>query len=229
MSDQYNSPMDQNEFMKRMKAIASDLWGGVMPVATTEAPAAAEPAQPKPVVKETEKPGTEIRNLWKTADESIDWTDALSHSTPADGLTTLKMWTFYHKHAERVLAGDLEAYTEVLKRANPLGELTDYAESINIRAVDGDRLESCFVCKPELLQKNKKLYMAGMALRIARDLLACLPVSEVAVRGEADGKTVFEAVYPRQALLHRNFSFIDPVALSEECGAVFESTASERK
>ena len=61
MSDQYNSPMDQNEFMKRMKAIASDLWGGVMPVATTEAPAAAEPAQPKPAVKETEKPGTEIK------------------------------------------------------------------------------------------------------------------------------------------------------------------------
>ena len=102
MSDQYNSPMDQNEFMKRMKAIASDLWGGVMPVATTEAPAAAEPAQPKPAVKETEKPGTEIKNLWKTADESIDWTDALSHSTPADGLTSLKMWSFYHKHAEKV-------------------------------------------------------------------------------------------------------------------------------
>ena len=28
MSDQQNNIMDQNEFMKRMKAIASDLWGG---------------------------------------------------------------------------------------------------------------------------------------------------------------------------------------------------------
>ncbi len=148
MSDQYNSPMDQNEFMKRMKAIASDLWGGVMPVAS-EAPAAAEPAQPKPAVKETEKPGTEIKNLWKTADESIDWTDALSHSTPADGLTSLKMWSFYHKHAEKVLAGDLDAYTEVLQKANPLGELTDYAENISMRAVSASKLESTFICKAD--------------------------------------------------------------------------------
>ena len=47
MSEQYNSPMDQNEFMKRMKAIASDLWGGVMPVAS-EAPTTFPPANPPP-------------------------------------------------------------------------------------------------------------------------------------------------------------------------------------
>ena len=220
MSDQYNSPMDQNEFMKRMKAIASDLWGGVMPVAT-EAPAAAEPAQPKPAAKETEKPGTEIRNLWKTADESIDWTDALSHSTPADGLTTLKMWSFYHKHAERVLAGDLDAYTEVLQKANPLGELTDYAENISMRAVSAAKLESTFICKAEYREKNRKLYLSAMGLRIARDLLACLPVEEVTVKGEYAGETVFTATYPRLQLLHRNFMFVDPVELSGECGAVF--------
>ena len=220
MSEQYNSPMDQNEFMKRMKAIASDLWGGVMPVAS-ETPAAAEPARPKPAVKEAEKPGTEIRNLWKTADESIDWTDALSHSTPTDGLTTMKMWTFYHKHAERVLAGELDAYTEVLQKANPLGELTDYAENISMRAVSASQLESTFICKAEQMEKNRKLYLSAMGLRIARDLLACLPVEEVTVRGEYAGETVFTATYPRLQLLHRNFMFVDPVELSGECGAVF--------
>ena len=54
MSEQNNNLMDQNEFMKRMKAIASDLWGGVMPVAT-ETPAA--PAQQsKPAPRPQEKP-----------------------------------------------------------------------------------------------------------------------------------------------------------------------------
>ena len=33
--------MDQNEFMKRMKAIASDLWGGIAP-AEEEGPAGEE-------------------------------------------------------------------------------------------------------------------------------------------------------------------------------------------
>ena len=44
--------MDQNEFMKRMKAIASDLWGGISPPEEeTPAPAAPEKAAPP----ETEK------------------------------------------------------------------------------------------------------------------------------------------------------------------------------
>ena len=209
--------MDQNEFMKRMKAIASDLWGGAAPA---EEPAV-KPAEKETVPQEPEKPKTDIRSIWKTADETIDWTDALAHSTPTDGLTGPRMWTFYHKHAQKVLAGDLDAYTEILQKANPLGELTEYAESINMRAPAPDRLESCFVCKKEHLEKNRRLYLAAMGLRIARDLLACLPVEEVTVTGEDGSDTVFTATYTRQQLLHRNFAFVDPVALSEECGASF--------
>ena len=110
----------------------------------------------------------------------------------------------------------------MLKTSNPLGELTDYADSINMRAPSADCLESTFVCKDELMKDDRKLYLAGMGLRIARDLLACLPAKEVRVTAEKDGKTVFSATYPRQQLLHRNFAFIDPVRFAEECGAEFK-------
>lgn len=219
MSEENNyTNMDQNEFMKRMKAIASDLWGGVAPAEEDKK----EPAEPKKQAAAPEKPRTDIQNIWKTADETIDWTDALAHSTPTDGLTGPRMWSFYHKHAQKVLEGDLEAYTEVLQKANPLGELTEFAENITIHAQSPERLESRFVCKKEQLEKNRKLYLAAMGLRIARDLLACLPVEEIAVTGEADGTAAFTAVYTRQKLLHKNFTFVDPVAFSEECGAVIK-------
>jgi hypothetical protein len=219
MTDEQNMSMDQNEFMKRMKAIASDLWGGILPPEEPAADPVNKPAEP--VRKEPEKPKTALQSIWKTADETIDWTDALAHDTPTDGLTGMKKWTFYHKHAARVLEGDLEAYTEVLQKANPLGELTEYAEGITLRAPSADRLESCFVCRAELMEKDRKLYLAAMGLRIARDLLACLPAEEVAVTAEENGKTAFKAVYTRQQLLHRNFNFVDPVALSEEFGAEY--------
>ena len=219
MTDEQNTQMDQNEFMKRMKAIASDLWGGITP-AEGEAPEAEKPKAPAP--QEAEKPALSIQNLWKTADETIDWTDALAHSTPTDGLTGPRMWSFYHKHAQKILEGDLAAYTEVLQKANPLGELTDYAESITMQALSADRLESCFTCNSELLEQNRKLYLSAMGLRIARDLLACLPVEEVSVSAEKDGKKVFTATYTRLQLLHRNFVFTDPVALAKECGAEFK-------
>ena len=218
--DKNYTNMDQNEFMKRMKAIASDLWGGTVPADDGAEPAVSgQKETPSP---EPEKPRDDIQSIWKTADETIDWTDALAHNTPTDCLTGPRMWAFYHKHAQKVLDGDLDAYTEVLQKANPLGELTEYAENITMRAPSADRLESCFVCKKEQLEKNRKLYLAAMGLRIARDLLACLPVDEVSVTGEDEGTVIFSATYTRQQLLHRNFVFTDPVALAWECGAEFK-------
>ena len=219
MSEENNyTSMDQNEFMKRMKAIASDLWGGVVPAEEEKTKPAAQ-KESAPTVSEKIKTG--IQNIWKTADETIDWTDALAHSTPTDGLTGPRLWAFYHKNAQKVLEGDLNAYTEVLQKANPLGELTEFAENITMRAPSPERLESAFICKKEQLEKNRKLYLSAMGLRIARDLLACLPVEEVIVTGEDEGTTVFTATYTRQQLLHRNFVFTDPVALAKECGAEF--------
>ena len=219
MAEQQNGNTNQLDILKKLAAIGSDLWGSPDDTDGHDEPADAEKKtafQPAPRRKENG-----ISSLWKTADETVDWTDALAHDIPRDGLTGRRLWSFYHKMAEKVLAGDLEAYTEVLKTSNPLGELTEYAEGINIRAPSSDRLESSFICRDELMNENRKLYLAGMGLRIARDLLACLPVNEVKVTAVQDGKTVFSAAYPRQQLLHRNFAFIDPVKFAEECGAEF--------
>ena len=234
MTDEEKLKAQQLEFIKKLQAIGSDLWGGAAGASSgTEAEGGAEqashPDQPSENVKQSlpkknkvqTRPEIGIENLWMTADETIDWTDALAHSAPTDGLTGARMWAFYHKHAQKVLAGDLNAYTEVLQKANPLGELTEFAENITMQAQSPDRLESCFVCKKELMEQNRKQYLAAMGLRIARDLLACLPVEEVAVTGECEGKPAFTATYTRQQLLHRNFVFTDPVALAKECGAVF--------
>ena len=221
-----NLNRNQMDLLKKLAAIGSDLWGGMPSAAyqkeeAQDKPAQEKQSQPEPKKKKENPVENAIRSLWKTADETVDWTDALAHSAPADGLTGRRLWGFYHKMAEKVLAGDLGAYTEVLKTSNPLGELTGFAESINMRAPSADRLESTFVCKDEMMKEDKKLYLSAMGLRIARDLLACLPVNEVRVTAEKDGKEVFSVTYPRQQLLHRNFSFVDPVRLAEECGAKF--------
>ena len=90
-----------------------------------------------------------------------------------------------------------------------------------MRAPNADRLEAQFTCKPEYLESDGKKYLSAMGVRIARDLMACLPVSEIGVKALADGETVMEVTYTREQMMHRNFSFLDPVAFTEECGAVF--------
>ena len=124
---------------------------------TPDKPAREKQEQPELKKKKENHIENTIRNLWKTADETVDWTDALAHSMPTDGLTGKRLWGFYHKMAEKVLSGDLNAYTEVLKTSNPLGELTGFANGINMRAPAAERLESTFVCKDELMKENRKL------------------------------------------------------------------------
>ena len=216
MSEDTKRPADPNELLKRMRAITADLWGEPADVAAEPKPKEEKPA--RVVVK---RPEIGIDNLWMTADETIDWTDALAHEYPADGLTSIRLWSFYHKQAETVLSGDTRAYAEVLKKANPLGELTGFSEGITMRAPDPDRVEGHFNCRKEYLESDGKKYLSAMGIRIARDLLACLPVSEVGVTALADGKTVMEVTYSREQMMHRNFSFLDPVKLTEECGAKF--------
>jgi len=216
-SNNTGRPSETEELLKKMRAIASDLWReSPQDVAAQPKPKAEKPA--RVVVK---NPEIGIDNLWMTADETIDWTDALAHEYPTDGLTNLRLWAFYHSQAEAVLAGDTRAYAEVLKKANPLGELTAFADSISMRAPGGDRVEAQFSCNKEYLEADGKKYLSAMGVRIARDLLACLPVSEVGVKAVQDGNDVLDVTYRREALLHRNFSFLDPVKLTEECGAKF--------
>jgi pimeloyl-ACP methyl ester carboxylesterase len=68
-----------------------------------------------------------MERLWVTADETVDWTEALAFSRPGDGLTGQKRWSFYHRLAPRVLKGEIAAYAEALKEGNPIYLIGDSA------------------------------------------------------------------------------------------------------
>ena len=221
MADEQNLNENQMDLLKKLAAIGSDLWGGMPSAAYEKEEVPDKQKGTAPAQAPAKKKENGIHQLWKTADETVDWTDALAHDAPTDGLTGRRLWSFYHRMAEKVLSGDLEAYTEVLKTSNPLGELTAFAEGISMRAPDAERVEAQFNCRAEFMEDDAKQYLCAMGVRIARDLLACLPVSEVGVTAVQDGKTVMEATYRRENMLHRNFSFLDPVKLTEECGGTF--------
>ncbi len=217
MSEENNNRIaEQNEILKKLRAIGGDFWGS--------APAAAEGAagkKPAPAKAAVPKPQPEIDKIWMTADETVDWTEALAYDMPRDGLTSPALWKFYHENAKAVLEGDIQAYARVLRHTNPLGELTPYADGITMRAPTADRLESSFTCREKLLTEKGKSYLAAMGVRIARDLLACLPAEEAGVTAYQNGEVVMDVTYPREKLERRNFRFLDPVAFTEECGARF--------
>lgn len=219
MSEQKDSLPESNQDKLRriLQNTALDIWGSVPQPAATDTPSTTEKKKPS-VTSGVKIPS--LADIWKTADETVEWTEALGHEYPADGLTTDRLWQFYRTHAAKVLKGDLQSYVDVLTVTNPLGDLTPFAADLKIRTPDADTLEASFECCPEYLKKEPGKYLGGLALRIARDLFAVLPVEKVRVEGFKNGKTVIRVLYERDKLRKINFKFLDPVAFAGECGEI---------
>ena len=219
MAEEEKKAFDEKEILKKLKAIGSDLWGAEAAAKTPDSPGK-KPVQTAKSAEER-RPQISLDTLWMAADETVDWTEALSHDIPPDRLTSPSLWKFFHDRAEKVLRGDVHAYAEVLRRLNPLGDLVAYADDLKMRVPSPDRAEGEFTCSGELLEERGQKYLCAMGLRIARDLLAALPVREVGVTAYNEGKLLMEVTYPREKLRRRNYLFMDPIAVAEECGAVF--------
>ena len=191
--------------------LAAELQEGsaVPQVAPAEPVYAARPALP------------DFRDLWKTADETIDWTEALASRTPTDGLTDPEKWALYHEQAASVLHGDTAAYLAVLKAANPMADLMPYVSALDVSTRSSDELRAVFAVRPDLLENDAQRYLSGMALRIARDLFAVLPVTRVVVCGEQDEKPLLTVSFERPEMNKVRFTFIDPVAFVTACGGEF--------
>ena len=194
--------------------------GVVLPGAPSDAPSSF-----RTTVEPASKPAfPPFEPLWKVADETVDWTDALAYDHPLDGLTSATLWAFFHEHAEAVLSGELPAYLDVLRTANPLGDLKPYARSFNVKAVNADRLAVSFEALPGYMEKTPtetRRYLSGVALRCARDLMALLPVREVLVEARADGKVLLTVPFTRAELQKVRFSFVDPEEFAVKCGGRF--------
>lgn len=199
----------RRSLLRGMADIVGDLYGEEVPKNTATLKSADAPVP----AKQPALPP--FRQLWKTADETIDWTDILVSPTPTDGLTPPDRWALYHQHAEGVLKGDTAAYLAVLQSENPMADLTPYVSALDVQTVDSDTLKATFAVRDDLFGDE---YLCGMALRIARDLFAALPVLTVDVTAMQADSTLLTVSFTRAQMNKVRFAFIDPVDFVKKCG-----------
>ena len=206
----------RRSLLKGMANIVTDLYGEPVSAAKTATLKSANSPVP---AKLPELPP--FVRLWRTADESIDWTDIVASPTPTDGLTAPEKWAMYHQHAAAGLKGDMTAYLTILQSANPMDDLTPYVAALDVATVSPDLLSAHFSVRPDLMKGDAREYICGMAVRIARDLFAALPVLEVSVCSMQDGKKLLTVAFKRSEMNKVRFTFIDPVEFVKECGGEF--------
>ncbi|MBQ8202104.1 MAG: hypothetical protein IJZ74_10110 [Clostridia bacterium] len=206
-----NDMRSRRSLLDGLSDVVGDLWG------EDTLPSAA-PAEPVYAAKPALPPFTK---LWKIADEPIDWTEALASPTPTDGLTAPDKWALYHTQAAAVLRGDTEAYLSVLRAANPMADLMPYVAALDVSTANADTLRASFTVRSDLMENNAREYLSGMALRIARDLFAALPVTNVNVTGKQDGTPLLTVSFQKAELNKVRFAFIDPVDFVLQSGGEF--------
>lgn len=213
-----NYPRRRGSILSDMADIAQDLWAGTpeapkaeaaVPPETPKSPEEAEAPKKAVYAEEKSLPFTE---LWKVADEPIDWTEVLSSPTPKDHLISAEKWALYRKYAEQVLSGDTAAYLAVLKAVDPMSDLAPYTASLSVTTRDADVMLAKFEVREDLLTSDGEAYLCGLSLRIARDLFATLPVTHVLVNATHKGQEVKQIDFPRGAMHGARFAFVDPVA-----------------
>ena len=142
-----------SSLMRQLSDIVNDLWGNL----SAEQPAANRPAPAAPMTNAANKPAAPVakpaaapvkpakkeepkkpelppfETMWKLADETVDWTDALVHEEPTDG-TGRRLWHFWHEHAQQVLNGDTEAYVDARCNSRHIRG-TEYREAGRYRDV----------------------------------------------------------------------------------------------
>lgn len=222
----YTNPLDG------LYEIVGDLWNmqkleeaaSKMHHELTSAQKEAKPSSSAAVPPEASAPLPSFDQIWKTADESIDWTDILSGRNTMEIDPGSPRWKFLRTHAENVLKGSLADYAAVLQEVRPLDDMKKYAHHIRVRALSPDEIAVSYEAFEDDAADNAiayEHYLCGIALRCARDIFAVLPVTSVQVKASSGGKQQLLVRFKRSDMQKTLFNFIDPVDFVRDLGAQF--------
>lgn len=176
------------------------------------APLSAAPAAPAAPVVDVPAIKRSIRDIYRVADQTVDWDDALTNPA-AD--------SYLHEHANRILDGDIDTYFQVISDVNPLDDLIQYGSEFECGTEDPRRISIHFnVNSAAILKQARSLpkeqyndlwqdYVCGCSIRIARDMFALLPLRHVIVDAHDGNREILSVDFKRRSFERLNFESLD--------------------
>lgn len=145
-----------------------------------------------------------IKAIFENCDVAIDWVDVLSHRAPTSNDVVLETWEYLHKKAVDVFEGNIDTFLEIISTVNPYDDLLDYAENFEFGTDDSSVMEvefSIIDTNTDKLKKNVfEDYYSAIAIRVARDTFALLPVEQTIVHVMYKGKEILNASFERDKI-----------------------------
>ena len=164
-----------------------------------------------------------IKAIFENCDVAIDWVDVLSHKIPTSDEVVAETWEYLHKKAVEVFYGDIDTYLEIISTVNPYDDLLDYAENFEFGTEDPTIMEVEFSIIEDKTSKLKKNvfedYYCAIAIRVARDTFALLPVEKTIIHVMYNGNEILNASFDREKIHELNVVGLDASDLLKEVAA----------
>ena len=163
-----------------------------------------------------------LRGIHKAFDEPVDWEEFAQHETPPYAGYSAEKWAYFHENAPAVLAGDIDTYLQVIYEVGPLDDLLEFGGQFQFGTDRASLMEVEFTVNEETLEEQRMQknvvqfydllqdYVCSTCIRIARDILALLPVAEVVVHAVLAGDTVVSVRFDRKTMDTIKFGWVDP-------------------
>ncbi len=163
-----------------------------------------------------------IKRIYLYEDAPVDWTEIIAGATADDLLMDHTVHAYCSQMAPRILSGDVDAYLEVIERIRPVDDLALYSGDFEFGTDKPTYIEVEFVASPERVLRDGlsdtmlEEFISAVAIRVARDLFALLPVAKVLVHVEINEKTVLSVIFIRNQLCNINFRNTTASAIVKE-------------
>jgi len=174
-------------------------------------------------VSEKKRLAQAIIDIYAIGDRNLDWV-SIKNSSKNLGYEN---WDYLKDRAGKVLDGDLDTYLEIVNDINPFAELIELGSSFECSTDNPMKLEVLCKVNSELVlgqyKDDKELledYIAGTAIKGARDVFAILPVWQVEFTCTEEGKTVLNANFSRDSFEALNFAKIDASDTIRKLGGI---------
>lgn len=161
-----------------------------------------------------------IKDIFENCDMAINWVEILSNKTPVSDEMFLETWEYLHKKAVAVFNGDIDTFLEIISTVNPYDDLLDYAENFEFGTENPAMMEVEFsVIENSAVKMDKNVfedYYSAIAIRVARDTFALLPVENTIVHVLYKGAEILNAYFDREDFHKQNLQGKDPSDIIKE-------------
>lgn len=151
----------------------------------------------------------EIRDIYRNADYPIDWIEISNSESAEEVDMDSDLWSYCKKMSDNILNGDVDAYLDVIETLRPVDDLLLYAGDFEFGTEKANTMTVEFTAKDnEHFSGNfREEYINAISVRVARDLLALLPVNKVEViTVDENGHEIANVIIYKRLLRNVNYN-----------------------